>query len=927
MVRSKDQLGFNEAGFKVSKPLEYYWTTRVERLCESGMHRRASCPGSLYIIALFGSWQIYYLYTLVLLVSTTMPIIRRGQDVTSRSYYACLDQSRDPYTYGNWANVPVDGQIGTRHRNLVFEAHNRIHSPTGSNSLANGYFRSHEALKGVESLEYVNSGIDARDIFLRLEALKVSAIEPIFELEEEEPTTVGLGLGWPPSPVPMLPINFATHSQDQFPSPPRSIVSPPGITHPPPMNSYPSSRNSYSPVFFHTKPPLTVPEQLWVLLDFIESHFKETVEELERLRSGGDISYNLLWTLCIPGHLVETKDTATGLPIGMRLQSWDYGHDGTKFTIWGDTYMWDGKLFKREIISVEIEHFKGIMKLDELPIKPLTDQCKQSLIGSYAYTLSCSTGIDKHGFCVERGRLYQKYAGIHHLNYDAAITVSTEYSTIQLPAKGRVMLDAGGYSRYNSNNSREHQGPTWDPYPLRSPLPGPVRSPLRSDDEYKNDNPLPDEILCLTPPAHKAWSFAAEAWGDVLVNNLSEITFDKLALDQLVLKTDQKKLLKALVESHSGGNKLAMDARPGKNGGLTMVLHGNPAVSEHLKCPLYVVSSGELGTEADELEKKLRSIFEMIAAWGAALLINEANLIATLYASCAPFCEPSNIVKAVGAKKHYFNRLFMSYATFNTTCQANLNRNPSPRSRSSIEVTNLEGESYITHEELGSLAKQPIDACAIGQIIRGAQALSISDMEPLRMPHVGPVLMAGIVAEQFEADSKELELTEDTTARKEGCHVVTSVLASPFFLAAFHFHLPPLLPSPLRVFSRPPHHSLGAVLDCPPTSLHLRSGVPRLPIREHCVQVSKLTVDHIVSTKESPAGPTGKKFFVSHLLGYKENTFRIPPSIGERHIWTRIDRSEGLLQTATRGFNCILKPRHPKAYKSEQRLGGKGLPC
>ncbi|KAF8695210.1 ATPase family various cellular activities (AAA), partial [Rhizoctonia solani] len=580
-----------------------------------------------------------------------MPIIRRGQDITARSYYECFDQVWDPQAYGNWVIVPVDGQIRFHRRNLAFEAHNRIHSPTGSsvndhtwieiesNDLVK-YFRSHEALKGVESLENVNPGIDARDIYLRLEALKVSAVEPIFELEEEEPATVGLGLGWPPSPVPMLPINFATHSQDQFPSPPRSIVSPPGITYPPPMNSSPSSRNSYSPVFLHSNPPLTVPEQLWVLLDFIESHFKETIEELERLRSGGDISYNLLWTLCIPGHLVETKDTATGLPIGMRLQSWDYGHDGTKFTIWGDTYMWDGKLFKREITSVEIEHFKGIMKLDELPIKPLTDQCKLSLIGSYAYTLSCSTRIDKHGFCVERGRLYQKYAGIHHLNYDAAITVSTEYSTIQLPAKGRVMLDAGGYSRYNSNNSREHQGPTWDPYPLRSPLPGPVRSPLRSDDEYKNDNPLPDEILCLTPPAHKAWSFAAEAWGDVLVNNLSEITFDKLALDQLVLKTDQKKLLKALVESHSGGNKLAMDARPGKNGGLMMVLHGNPgakktltaeAVSEHLKCPLYVVSSGELGTEADELEKKLRSIFEMIAAWGAALLINEANLIATLY--------------------------------------------------------------------------------------------------------------------------------------------------------------------------------------------------------------------------------------------------------------------------------------------------------
>jgi hypothetical protein len=51
--------------------------------------------------------------------------------------------------------------------------------------------------------------------------------------------------------------------------------------------------------------------------------------------------------------------------------------------------------------------------------------------------------------------------------------------------------------------------------------------------------------------------------------------------------------------------------------------------------------------------------------------------------------------------------------------------------------TPLSGDSsYITHDELTSLAKKPVDACVIEQIIRGAQALSVADKEPLCVLHV-----------------------------------------------------------------------------------------------------------------------------------------------------------------------------------------------
>lgn len=42
--------------------------------------------------------------------------------------------------------------------------------------------------------------------------------------------------------------------------------------------------------------------------------------------------------------------------------------------------------------------------------------------------------------------------------------------------------------------------------------------------------------------------------------------------------------------------------------------------------PLYSVSVGELGTNTDELEKKLREILELASTWNAVILIDEADI-------------------------------------------------------------------------------------------------------------------------------------------------------------------------------------------------------------------------------------------------------------------------------------------------------------
>jgi len=84
-----------------------------------------------------------------------------------------------------------------------------------------------------------------------------------------------------------------------------------------------------------------------------------------------------------------------------------------------------------------------------------------------------------------------------------------------------------------------------------------------------------------------------------------------------------------------GSNKLLNDVISGKGGGVVVVLHGRPgtgktltaeAVSELLKRPLYIVSSGQLGTSATDLEENLQSTLELAEKWDCVLLIDEADV-------------------------------------------------------------------------------------------------------------------------------------------------------------------------------------------------------------------------------------------------------------------------------------------------------------
>jgi DNA polymerase III delta prime subunit len=142
--------------------------------------------------------------------------------------------------------------------------------------------------------------------------------------------------------------------------------------------------------------------------------------------------------------------------------------------------------------------------------------------------------------------------------------------------------------------------------------------------------------------------------GEGSCGNCGYICFQEQAFEQLVLAEDKKELIRAVARNAGGGTKwdddsvadfededddddddIALDVVANKGGASIFLLHGPPgcgktltaeAISELLKKPLYIVTAGDLGITAAEVEKSLGSVLELCQTWDALVLIDEADI-------------------------------------------------------------------------------------------------------------------------------------------------------------------------------------------------------------------------------------------------------------------------------------------------------------
>lgn len=205
------------------------------------------------------------------------------------------------------------------------------------------------------------------------------------------------------------------------------------------------------------------------------------------------------------------------------------------------------------------------------------------------------------------------------------------------------------------------------------------------------------------------------------------------------------------------------------------VLHGPPGtgktltaegISELLKCPLYMVSAGELGTDPRYLESELQKILDICHAWGAILLLDEADV----------FLEKRNLhdihrnalVSIFLRQLEYFQGiLFLTtnrVETFDDAFQSRIHialryDNLDHRAKKAIfkifieRVRVLEKISLMpfTEEDYNVLARHELNGRQIKNTVRTAQALAVNKGEPLAMSHIRQVLE---VQTNFERDLK-----------------------------------------------------------------------------------------------------------------------------------------------------------------------------
>ncbi|KAI1646660.1 uncharacterized protein F4817DRAFT_316662 [Daldinia loculata] len=297
--------------------------------------------------------------------------------------------------------------------------------------------------------------------------------------------------------------------------------------------------------------------------------------------------------------------------------------------------------------------------------------------------------------------------------------------------------------------------------------------------EDGNDGTPPvftDEEYLIASPVVLGFAFAEKLWLEFTVSGIKEISWNEHAYDSLVLQSNTKEIVKALVESHKYHPAASIDdVIQGKGKGLVAVLHGPPGtgktltaegISELLKCPLYMVSAGDLGTDSRYLEAELQKILDICHAWGAILLLDEADV----------FLEKRNmhdihrnaLVSIFLRQLEYFQGiLFLTtnrVQTFDDAFQSRIHialryDDLDVKAKKAIFKIFIERARVVAgidlmpfdEEDYTSLARHNLNGRQIKNTIGTAQALAVNKGEPLNMRHIREVLN---VQQNFEQDLK-----------------------------------------------------------------------------------------------------------------------------------------------------------------------------
>ncbi|KAJ5081297.1 hypothetical protein NUU61_009561 [Penicillium alfredii] len=562
---------------------------------------------------------------------------------------------------------------------------------------------------------------------------------------------------------------------------------------------------------------------LKVLLKYLDTDYADTKKTLYPLLEANTITFDLLWALFKPNTIAYTPtygnaDEPRAFKIEYAIKESSF-MKGQWYSVEGRYLEYDGKDFGFGTMSAEVESFKGARKITSLACYPLqyhrnAEALRARLIErgkrfvalrgmNYRFHKGMAFYKKKRSFVVKvniNGRVMIDPAIHRRINPNYPISTVRPKDPDLLEASEAGMSDAedegsdacccGG-----SASDSEHGGSSDTPkvvYKVVEGCDGTPRVVEVEVDELGNEiqtekmdridgdaagaqgREFSEEELLVASPVVLGFAFSEKLWLEFTISGISDIEWNADAFDSLVLPNNQKAIVKALVESHTfHAAENIDDVIQGKGKGLVAVLHGPPGtgktltaegIAELLRRPLYMVSAGELGTDSRTLEAELNKILDIAHAWGAVLLLDEAdiflekrtihdihrNALVSIFLRLLEYHQ--GILFLTTNRVETFDDAFQSrihvalrYGDLNAKAKRSIWKMFLERVRAIDGVRT----AAFSEEDYDMLSRHILNGRQIKNSVRTAQALAVNEKSPLSMSHIKRVLE---VAETFDHD-------------------------------------------------------------------------------------------------------------------------------------------------------------------------------
>ncbi|KAB8225697.1 hypothetical protein BDV33DRAFT_230164 [Aspergillus novoparasiticus] len=334
-------------------------------------------------------------------------------------------------------------------------------------------------------------------------------------------------------------------------------------------------------------------DQVLAFRQFMECTFGHEYDEADRLFSQGDTSWKHLRKLFPPNEVVVTY--RDGEPMAYLVQAC-YQLDNLEFSLDCHSWGFDGAFYQEKTqftlkwASTEEER----IEIQDLEVYPLKYD---------------DTGVEET--LRRRGEKFWQCRQRRFIAYTAP------QSTFELRTSNpRYMVDMQMYQQIHVDNNppvREYGGP-----------------------DVTEAIPPNDPFLLLLPATIHGFGFHDKKWRTLSVKHLSDIKWNTEAFKHLVLHHTKKDLIEALIFSHNSViAPPSTDVIEGKGNGLILLLHGGPgtgktltaeSVAELTERPLYRVTCGDIGTNAEDIEGYLETVFHLGTQWNCVVLLDEADI-------------------------------------------------------------------------------------------------------------------------------------------------------------------------------------------------------------------------------------------------------------------------------------------------------------